>query len=65
MTMFKRVIDLLQEKKAEDIVVFGGGVIMPDDISKLEKIGVDKIFPPDTPTSKIVEYVKNMPSRKR
>lgn len=65
MTMFERVINLLREKKAEDIVVFGGGIIMPDDISKLEKMGVDRIFPPDTPTPEIVEYVKNMPTRKK
>ena len=65
MTMFKKVIDLLKEKKAEDIVVFGGGIIMPDDIPVLEKMGVDKIFPPDSQTSKIVEYVKNIPSRKK
>jgi methylmalonyl-CoA mutase C-terminal domain/subunit len=65
MTMFERVINLLREKMAEDIVVFGGGIIMPDDISKLEKMGVDRIFPPDTPTPEIVEYVKNMPTRKK
>jgi methylmalonyl-CoA mutase C-terminal domain/subunit len=65
MTIFKKVMDLLKEKKAEDIVVFGGGIIMPDDIAALEKMGVDKIFPPDSQTSKIVEYVKNIPSRKK
>jgi len=65
MTMFRKVIDLLREKKAEDIVVFGGGIIMPDDIQALEKMGVDKIFLPDSHTSKIVEYVKNIPSRRR
>jgi methylmalonyl-CoA mutase C-terminal domain/subunit len=65
MTMFERVIDLLREKKAEDVVVFGGGIIMPDDIPALEKLGVDKIFPPDSQTSKIVEYVKNIPSRRK
>ena len=65
MTMFSKVIDLLREKKAEDIVVFGGGIIMPDDIPALEKMGVDKIFPPDSQTSKIVEYVKNIPSRRK
>jgi methylmalonyl-CoA mutase, C-terminal domain len=65
MTMFSRVIGLLRERKAEDIVVFGGGIIMPDDIPTLEKMGVDRIFPPDSQTSKIVEYVKNIPSRRR
>ncbi len=63
MTMFKKVIELLKEKKAEDIVVFGGGVIMPEDVPKLEQLGVNKIFPPDTPTTKIVEYVKNIKRR--
>ncbi len=63
MTMFKRVIDLLKEKKAEDIVVFGGGVIMPEDVPKLEALGVAKIFPPDSPTAKIVEYVRNIKRR--
>ena len=65
MTMFKKVMDLLKEKKAQDIVVFGGGIIMPDDIPVLERMGVDKIFPPDSQTSKIVEYVKSIPSRKK
>jgi methylmalonyl-CoA mutase C-terminal domain/subunit len=63
MTMFKKVLELLRDKKAEDIVVFGGGVIMPEDIPKLEKIGVDRIFPPDSPTSKIAEYVKTIRRR--
>lgn len=64
MTVFRKVLDLLKQKKVDDIVVFGGGVIMPDDIPVLEKMGVDKIFPPDTSTSKIVEYVKNIRNRK-
>jgi methylmalonyl-CoA mutase cobalamin-binding subunit len=42
-----------------------GGIIMPDDIPTLEKMGVDRIFPPDSQTSKIVEYVKNIPSRRK
>ncbi len=65
MTTFKKVIALLKERNAEDIVVFGGGIIMPDDILSLEKMGVDRIFPPDSQTSKIVEYVKNIPLRKK
>ena len=65
MTLFKNVLDLLKEKNADDILVFGGGIMMPDDIPVLEKMGVDRIFPPDSQTSKIVEYVKNIPSRRR
>ncbi len=62
LTMFRRVLDLLKERNAQDIVVFGGGIIMPDDILKLEQMGVDRIFPPDTATSAIVEYVKRIPA---
>ena len=65
LTLFKSVLDLLKEKKADDILVFGGGVIMPDEIPVLEKMGVDKVFPPDSQTSQIVEYVKKIPSRNK
>ena len=65
MTLFKNVLDLLKEKNADDILVFGGGIMMPDDIPVLEKMGVDKIFLPDSQTSKIVEYVKNIPIRRK
>jgi len=65
MRMFRKVIELLKEKNAEDIVVFGGGIIMPEDINELKKIGVDKIFPPGTSTSEIIEYVKKLPIHRR
>ena len=65
MTMFKKVLDLLKEKEGENIVVFGGGTIMPHDIEALERMGVDRIFPPDSQTSQIVEYVKRIPGRKK
>lgn len=64
MTVFRKVLDLLKQKKVDDVVVFGGGVIMPDDIPILEKMGVDKIFPPDTPTAQIVDYVKGIGDRR-
>ena len=58
MTMFPRVIELLKEKKAEDIVVFGGGIIPEEDIEKLYSKGVSKIFTPGTPLEEIIDYVK-------
>ncbi|MGA3172896.1 MAG: cobalamin B12-binding domain-containing protein [Syntrophorhabdales bacterium] len=64
MTMFRKVLDLLKQKKVDDVVVFGGGVIMPDDIPQLQQMGVDRIFPPDTPTSQIVDYVKGVRTRR-
>jgi len=60
MTLFKKVLDLLKTEKADDIVVFGGGIIMDYDIPKLKEMGVAEIFPPDTPTSKVIEFVQNL-----
>ena len=60
LTQFRKIIDLLKEENAEDIVVFGGGIIMDEDILKLKEMGVAEIFPPDTPMPTIVEFVKNI-----
>ena len=49
--------DLLKEKGAEHIMVFGGGIIPEEDVEKLEKIGVSRIFGPGTDTGKIVEFI--------
>src|SRR4051812_30093075 len=46
MTLFRRVVELLAERDASDIVVFGGGIIPADDITELESLGVAKIFTP-------------------
>jgi methylmalonyl-CoA mutase C-terminal domain/subunit len=46
MTLFRRVIELLAERDASDIVVFGGGIIPADDIAELEALGVARIFTP-------------------
>ena len=58
--LFKKIIDLLKEKNAQDIVLFGGGIIMDDDIPKLKEMGVAEIFTPGTSTSKIAEFVNNI-----
>jgi methylmalonyl-CoA mutase, C-terminal domain len=58
MTLFKRVVELLKERDAEDIVVFGGGIIPEADIPELERIGVAKIFTPGATTRSIVEWVR-------
>jgi methylmalonyl-CoA mutase C-terminal domain/subunit len=57
MTQFRRVIDLLAEQDAADIVVFGGGIIPDDDRDELERMGVAAVFTPGTPTTEIVEWV--------
>ena len=58
MTLFPRVVALLRERDAGDIVVFGGGIIPADDITKLESEGVEKIFTPGAPTGDIVAWLR-------
>ena len=58
MTLFKRVVELLTERDATDIVVFGGGIIPEADIPELERLGVAKIFTPGATTGSIVEWVR-------
>ncbi|MHB8393300.1 MAG: cobalamin B12-binding domain-containing protein [Candidatus Dormibacteria bacterium] len=57
MTLFPEVIRLLKEHKADDIVVFGGGIVPPEDVEALRAIGVDEVFTPGTSMQAIVEYV--------
>ncbi len=58
LTLFNAVLDLLRERNAGDIVVFGGGIIPADDIVSLEAAGVAKIFTPGTKTTDIVDWVR-------
>jgi methylmalonyl-CoA mutase, C-terminal domain len=58
MTLFKKVIGLLDERDARDIVVFGGGIIPEDDIPLLEQAGVAKVFTPGATTTEIVGWVR-------
>ena len=57
MTLFRRVIDLLAERDASDIVVFGGGIIPDADIPQLKAMGVAEVFTPGTTTTAIVDWV--------
>ena len=57
MTLFPRVVELLREQGADDILVFGGGIIPDPDIVKLKATGITEIFTPGTTTSTIVEWV--------
>src|SRR5690606_13826852 len=51
LTLFRRVLDLLSDQDARDIVVFGGGIIPEDDIPVLKEMGVAEVFTPGTSTS--------------
>ncbi len=56
--LFKRLLELLKENGAGEVVVFGGGIIPPDDIEHLESIGVKRLFTPGTSTQEIVKFVR-------
>jgi len=58
MTLFAAVIELLKERDASDIIVFGGGIIPEDDIEPLAELGVAHVFTPGTTTTEIVEWVR-------
>ena len=57
MTLFRKLIELLEERDASDIVVFGGGIVPEEDVEPLTEIGVAKIFTPGATTTEITEWV--------
>jgi len=59
MTLFAKVVELLKVKGADDVVVFGGGIIPDEDIPKLTEIGVAKVFTPGSPTQDIVDWIRS------
>jgi methylmalonyl-CoA mutase, C-terminal domain len=58
MTLFAKVTELLAARDADDIVVFGGGIIPEDDVPALAKMGVAKVFTPGATTTEIVDWVR-------
>jgi methylmalonyl-CoA mutase, C-terminal domain len=64
MTLFPRVVELLGERDAADIVVFGGGVIPDADIPRLKDSGIAAIFTPGSPLGEIIDWIEaNVPER--
>jgi methylmalonyl-CoA mutase C-terminal domain/subunit len=59
MTIFDRIMKLLKDNKAENIVVFGGGIIPEADKIALKEMGVGEIFTPGTPTADIISWLQN------
>ena len=60
MTVFPRLVKLLEERNADDILVVGGGVIPDDDLPKLKAIGVRELLLQDTPPAEIVETIRRL-----
>jgi len=57
MTLFPEVIRLLKEKGADDVTIFGGGIIPDEDARKLAEMGVKRIFTPGASTEDIIKWV--------
>ena len=64
MTLFPRVVQLLRNQGAGDVLVFGGGIIPKEDIPKLKERGIEEIFTPGTPTSDILRWLEARLARK-
>ena len=65
MTVFPRVMELMNDKEIGDILLTGGGIIPREDVDKLQKIGVGKLFGPGTPIQETVNYITNWVTEKR
>ncbi len=59
MTLFPKVVKLLREQGADHVLVTGGGIIPSEDIEKLQKMGVGRLFGPGTPTTEAVAYIRS------
>jgi methylmalonyl-CoA mutase C-terminal domain/subunit len=56
-TVFPKIIKLMKDKKLDDVLLTGGGIIPDEDMKELNEKGVGKLFPPGTPTIEIVDYI--------
>ena len=64
MTLVPRVVELLKEQGADDVVLTVGGTIPADDIPELKKLGVDEVFTPGASTDEIVEFIRGAASER-
>lgn len=62
-TLFPKITKLLKERGADDILVIGGGIIPEEDMPFLKENGIAEIFTPGTPTSAVIEYIKQHVNR--
>jgi methylmalonyl-CoA mutase, C-terminal domain len=65
MTLVPRVVDLLNEQGAEDVVVTVGGTIPSDDVPELKKLGVAEVFTPGASTQSIIDYIRDAVEQRR
>ena len=58
-TLFPKIMQLLEKKGLNDVLVFAGGIIPQEDVPALKKIGIREVFGPGTPTTMLVDFVKS------
>ena len=58
MTLFPRVRELMREMGREDVLLTGGGIIPKEDIEELQRLGIGQLFGPGTPTTDLIDYIK-------
>jgi methylmalonyl-CoA mutase C-terminal domain/subunit len=59
MTVFPKIIQLMKEKKMDDVLLTGGGIIPEEDMKELQSMGIGKLFSPGASTGDIAAYIKN------
>ena len=65
MTIFPKLVELMKEKKMDDVLVTGGGIIPDGDMQQLNAMGVGKLFAPGTPSTDIADYISDWVSKHR
>jgi methylmalonyl-CoA mutase C-terminal domain/subunit len=65
MTIFPRIVELLGQEGADDIVLFGGGVMPLSDVRALKEMGVAELFVSETPTDETVAWIRDTAERQR
>ena len=63
--IFPRVSELMKQKGMDDVLLFGGGIIPEADVPGLQKVGVERVFPPGASLEEIVRYVNDAVGRRR
>ena len=64
-TIFPRVIELMHEKELDDVLLTGGGIIPDQDMKKLNKLGVGKLFGPGTTVRETIDYIEGWVNKNR
>ena len=64
-TVFPKILQLMKEKKMDDVLLTGGGIIPEDDMKNLRAQGVGQLFPPGTPMQEIAEYISKWAKENR